>query len=277
MKYATLTSLIAVTSVLSAIACAPIDNEIASRQSSVAGAGGGVDETGVGGSAIGGAGGRSDDNVGGTPHSTPVTFGGTGGVKTGCEDYRDATTADHGVVIVVKNERSTPVYIGNAVAEDGLHGLMDLYDASETSLMFNYDRSFDCTCDGVLAHGYAGCKLSGYPARPMRRIDANSETTLTWDGLVGVKRDIRAACLFAGETLTTCTQVTAAAAGTYKVQVLGSTGYECLNNGQPVPCDCLDTNSCDPYASNQGKGELLQAVTQFDLASSTTVTVRFTE
>jgi len=288
MTTSTRLSLIALVSLSGLVGCAVTDNVVGSRPLNAAGMAGAGEPDAIGGATqgggtgnpttvLGGTAGHSPDHAGGTAGTVPNATGGGAGYRVGCEDYVDATSG-HAVDILIKNERSTPVYVGNRATDCSNDQTFRIYDAVGTAVAVDDDPATSCTCQDFMTHGSSGCWVRSCLRSPLRRIEPNASLTLKWDGLYLVSREFRAACAVEGETSVGCQQTKAAPSGQYTAVITGSTAYECPFSTDMFDCTCVETNSCQlGMIPIQGAGELLEPSVEFDLMSTSIVTVVFTD
>jgi hypothetical protein len=301
MRHASLTSFSLLVFVLDVAGCSPVDHLVASNGTSAGTAGAHQDDVNVagattGGVATGGANQVTSNAVGGASGaagagSAPLgnsggasrTTGGssndsipgtTAGGAASCTDLQNSKST-HSVEVTIKNERNTPVYVGNRVSECFDDQTLRLFDQSGQERQT--DISGICSCEGLMENGT--CPVNSCARSPLRRIDANSSITLTWNGSYVVNQQLPLSCQRTGSTITACSQIVAADPGKYKLMVTGSSDYGCADGWDPALCSCMETNSCPFYGSAplEGRGDLLEPSGEFDLLSTDKITVAFTE
>jgi hypothetical protein len=109
------------------------------------------------------------------------------------------------------------------------------------------------------------------------RLEAHSSAKLSWEGTYQTRTAVPDTCLTKSQGgSVTCDNSVIAPSGTYKLVVYGSTGWQCAN-GQDCGCE---NDSCfsQPYGTKMVRsGTLLEPSVTFDLGTTNTVTVAFTE
>src|SRR5512133_918180 len=284
MRNSTSNSFAVLAFVLGVAGCAPEDHLVASHQTSAGATG---TDPGVGGTAAGGTtavpsfggvaaggttavGGSSEPAVGG---GTATTVGGSAGARaTECAAYSEQAST-HTIKVTVKNERSTPVYVGSRVSrcfeDDGLR----VFDAQGNEL--SIDRGGVCSCDELMELGY--CMVNSCSRSSLRLMEPGTSIELSWNGRHTLTRELPLACQKSESENTYCIQHVPAVPGTYRLAVTGSTEYQCALGLDPAYCDCMATNSCEPYSVPvEGAGKLLEPSATVDLAAGT-ATVVFSE
>jgi hypothetical protein len=266
--------------VLGVVGCAPEDNLVGSRN--VAGAGSAGTDVGIGG-ATQGLGGATQGLGGTTPSLGGVAghqVGGTTSAVGGSTSKPEVCTAhedipsNHSIEIVIKNDRSTPVYVGNRHPACFDDQSFRLYDVKGDRLWID---PAVCTCSDLMEYG--SCKVYACSLSPLHRVEANGTLTLTWNGRHAVGRELPTECLRSPQTDTSCNQLQPADPGKYKLVITGSTEWGCAEGWDPAACECMNTNSCNPtYGPGlEGRGTLLEPSVEFDYATTNQVMVTFTD
>lgn len=292
MNRVALSSLSFLNLVLSVVACAPVDHVVASNRVGAAGSG-----TGVGGdqgqNPNGGAtspnstttlaqgGGSSStihvypmgggSNLGGSSQGTSdlvYPFAGAPNPPTtspSCADYRNSTTGAHPVEVTIRNERSTPVYVGNREINCVNDQTLRVFEVA-SGRELTPDTSGKCSCDHLMDRGSCMVKTS-CGLFPVVRLDPNASIVVNWDG-VGVSQQwLPDECGSDSTRDVPCVQTQPARPGRYALIVTGSSSY-----------GCGDGNDCSENDLNRtGKDELLEPSVEFDLLSTDKLTLSFTE
>ncbi|MGC4064794.1 MAG: hypothetical protein QM784_09150 [Polyangiaceae bacterium] len=266
-------------------ACEPADHVVGELEPSRGGATYTDQNTGIGGSTFGTASVTGGASVGGKTSTEGTGVGGTTvttSVVPNCDSYRD-TTEEHSVDIVIKNTRSTPVYIGNRTSTCFNDDTIRINDASGTKVDIEHPDYIEpwtrntCSCDSLMGEG--SCGVYSCLRSPLRRIEPNGSIVLTWSGRYYEPETLPKECARQEVSSLDCARLTQAPSGVYRVVVTGSTGYECAWEEHQQMCPCIETDSC-PSGSMltfQGTGELLEPSVEFDLLSTKSVTVSFAE
>lgn len=304
MNRVALSSLSFLNLVLAVVACAPVDHVVASNQVGAAGSGVGVGgDQGQG--AKGGAtspnstttqaqgGGSSstiqpvfpmggDNNLGGSSPGTSDLVYPFAGAPTqpstspSCMDLRNTTVGARSIEVTIKNERATPIYVGNRESDCLNDNTLRLFEAS-SGRELTVDTSAKCSCDQVMDHG--SCPAYACLRSPLVLLEPNTLMVLNWNGVVANQRWLPNEC--ANETTRglACSQIQPPLPGRYRLSVTGSTQYGCDTGVDPTVCSCMATNTCGQYGNQplEGKGLLLEPSVEFDLSSTDKVTLSFTE
>jgi hypothetical protein len=284
MKHSILSSTIIASFLLAPLGCDPNDHVVASNSGAVGGKGNnsvgnaGAPNAGVGSTvspvAKGGVGGidtRTPRELGGAAPGEGGTAG--TGQSTSCAAYTDSTTGARVVNVTIRNDRSTPVYIGSRVSDCFKDGTLRLYD--EQGRLLRTDVSTVCSCSTLMTQA---CLVYSCGHSPMRRIDPNTSTVLPLTLVEAVDKELPPQCQREGSNQSYCSQIRAIERGTYKLVVSGSTEWECAAGWDTSRCQCMQTNSCTDLASPvQGAGAPLEPAVQFDAATTNALSVTFTE
>jgi hypothetical protein len=256
MKNSLLASLWGLVAMTTALGCAPVDNLVGEEQ-----------VTSVGGrNAVG-------DGVGGAKGGTSaVSFGGTtavslGGSNSNCE-LNVAHTSPHSVEVIVKNERDAPIYL-----ESGKGGLCSFGETMTILDSRGKRLSQEANCECSIAMEMGGCPIASCAMPKLLRIEPGSSKTFVWDGNESVGRDVPPYCAPKNATNFQCDLMVPAASGTYRLAVNGSTDWTCEDD---TKCSCDAINGCLAGSMMTRAGTLLEPSVTFDLYSTSTVTVVFT-
>ncbi|HEY5957079.1 MAG TPA: hypothetical protein VIV60_11020 [Polyangiaceae bacterium] len=244
-----------------------------------AGGEGGEGVGGEGGEGVGGEGGEGGE--GGTTTHIPEVLGGAGGAGGVYNPWtvpgRPPTCAaldtpkDSRVIdVTIRNERATPVYIGQNSGCSG-PSLM-LYDQQGRSLT---THTF-CDCSTVMKQG--DCPAVDCAPPTLRRVDPNMSVVIPFGLVEAVQVDLPSECRLDGTSATTCNQVRPLTSGRYKLAITGSTDWACAD-WAPSSCDCMKTDSCtvSDFPAAVRAGELLEPSVEFELATTNQLTLTFTE
>jgi hypothetical protein len=283
MNFSRLPSLITFVFLAGFTGCAPTDNVVGEHSSTSTGTGTGVESTGT---ATGVESTGTATGVESTGTTTGVESTGTAtGIETSnCDDYDDATSS-RAIEIVVKNERSTPIFIGPNVTACFGDQAVSIYDDSSTKLeltppRYNFDdegRSINQTCQDYANFSTVPQIAVDCAPISLKAIAANSSSSIYWNGFYLISRKLRSACAKASESGPNCEQIIAAAKGRYRATVRTSTSFVCRE--ELGDCSsCTATNGCsDQYVGMAPAGELLEASVEFDTTNTSSITVTFTD
>lgn len=243
---------------------------------------------GAGGAAGGpGSGGSSSTSAGGSGSAA----GGTGPVPD-CDQYRnlyDPPESQAPVLeLVVRNERSTPVYLP-AVQESLCAGLPFRVERDGAAVDVTSGLC-GSSCERVQDEGATqpGSTSTACPALcavpPLSFLAPGQERSYRFDALEVVFREMPSACFSGAFASVTCFTRLPLAPAQYQVSLPGFSSYGC--GPELTPCDCApDANGVCTAGVTQGTGAALSATGSFIRPAtpdtveppSTTVVVTFAE
>ncbi|MBN2193613.1 MAG: hypothetical protein JW751_12420 [Polyangiaceae bacterium] len=190
----------------------------------------------TGGAATGGAENGGAENGGAATGGTGSSTGGAAGGE--CSAYEDA--AGWSIEVVIRNESSQTIYLGQPEVTCTIAPLFEVTDASGALV----PPVPDCgnPCGEMMRGGAGGCPLLCLFPQTVT-LEPHESTRVVWDGLYGVDVELPEQCTPAGETAPfACDRAEEIHPGTFTFKVEAGMSLECAD--EFVECD-----TCTPSES----------------------------